>query len=84
MKNVLVVYHSQSGNTEKLAQAVYRGACQTSETHTTLIKAFDATLQNLLDCQGVLFGTPENLGYMSGPIKDFFDRMFSIQLKIMH
>jgi multimeric flavodoxin WrbA len=76
MKNLLVVYHSQSGNTEKLAQAVYRGACQASETHTTLIKAFDATLQNLLDCQGVLFGTPENLGYMSGAIKDFFDRTF--------
>lgn len=76
MKNLLVVYHSQSGNTEKLAQAVYRGARQASETHTTLIKAFDATLQNLLDCQGVLFGTPENLGYMSGAIKDFFDRTF--------
>jgi multimeric flavodoxin WrbA len=76
MKTLLIVYHSQTGNTEKLAQAVYRGACQASETHTHLLRAFDATLQDLLDCDGVLVGTPENFGYMSGAIKDFFDRTF--------
>jgi multimeric flavodoxin WrbA len=41
-----------------------------------LLKAFDASLADLLDCHGVLFGTPENFGYMSGAIKDFFDRTF--------
>ena len=76
MKTLLIVYHSQSGNTEQLAQAAYRGACEASETHTKLITAAQATLQDLLDCNGVLFGTPENFGYMSGAIKDFFDRTF--------
>lgn len=59
MKTLLIVYHSQTGNTEKLAQAAYQGACQ----HTRLVRAFDATLQDLVICHGVLFGTPENLGY---------------------
>jgi len=76
MKTLLIVYHSQTGNTEKLAQAAYQGACQVSETHTRLVRAFDATLQDLLTCHGVLFGSPENFGYMSGAIKDFFDRTF--------
>jgi multimeric flavodoxin WrbA len=76
MKTLLIVYHSQTGNTEQLAQAAYRGACQESDTATRLLRAFDATLQDLLTCQGVLFGTPENFGYMSGAIKDFFDRTF--------
>ncbi len=76
MKTLLIVYHSQSGNTEQLALAAYRGACQASEIQTRLIRAGDAILQDLLDCHGILFGTPENFGYMSGAIKDFFDRTF--------
>jgi multimeric flavodoxin WrbA len=76
VKTLLIVYHSQTGNTAQLAQAVYHGACQVSETHTRLVRAFEATLEDLLTCQGVLFGTPENFGYMSGAIKDFFDRTF--------
>ena len=27
-------------------------------THTRLVRAFEATLEDLLTCQGVLFGTP--------------------------
>ena len=76
MKTLLIVYHSQSGNTEQLAQAAYRGACQAEETQTVIKRAFDTVLQDLLDCHGVLFGTPENFGYMSGALKDFFDRTF--------
>ncbi|MGQ4809219.1 hypothetical protein NKDENANG_02634 [Candidatus Entotheonellaceae bacterium PAL068K] len=76
MKTLLIVYHSQSANTEKLAHAVYGGACQASAIHTRLLRAFEADLQDLVACHGVLFGTPENFGYMSGAIKDFFDRTF--------
>ena len=76
MKRLLIIYHSQSGNTEQLAQAVYNGARQITEIEAKLMRARDAELQDLIDCQAVLFGTPENFGYMSGAIKDFFDRTF--------
>lgn len=76
MRTLLIVYHSQSGNTEALAQAVYRGACQNTGTRSRLLTAFDAHLADLLDCDGVIFGTPENFGYMSGALKHFFDRTF--------
>ncbi len=76
MKTLLIVYHTQSGNTEKLAAAAYRGACAVEDVEARLLRAYDASLQDLLDCDAVLIGTPENFGYMSGGIKDFFDRTF--------
>jgi multimeric flavodoxin WrbA len=75
-KTLLIVYHTQSGNTEKLANAAYRGAREAEEIDTRLVRAYDASLQDLLNCQALLMGSPENFGYMSGGIKDFFDRTF--------
>lgn len=76
MKNLLLVYHSQSGNTLQLAQAVARGAANESGVAVRMLAAFEAGLDDLLEADAVLFGTPENLGYMSGALKDFFDRTF--------
>lgn len=41
-----------------------------------LIRAADCTSANLLDAQGYVFVCPENLGTMSGPMKDMFDRCY--------
>lgn len=76
MKNLLIVYHSQSGNTQILADAVKQGCDQEAGVNTKLKTAFESDLQDLLWAQGVLFGTPENFGTMSGALKDFFDRTF--------
>lgn len=76
-KHLLILYHTQSGNTGQLAEAICRGAALESDTvETRLIKAGEGRLEDLLWCDGVLFGTPENFGYMSGMLKDFFDRTF--------
>jgi len=76
MKNVLIIYHSQSGNTKALAEAIERGCRQESEADTRVKMAFEANLQDLLWAHGILFGTPENFGTMSGALKDFFDRTY--------
>jgi multimeric flavodoxin WrbA len=41
-----------------------------------LIRAQEAGPNDLLWAHGVLLGTPENFGYMSGGLKDFLDRTF--------
>lgn len=76
MKRLLIVYHSQGGSTEALAQAALRGARREPEVDVVLRRAFDATVDDLLACDALLIGSPENLGYMAGAIKDFFDRTF--------
>lgn len=75
-KRLLIVYHTQSGNTGQLAAAVLRGALRVAETETRMLRAFDARTDDLLACDGLLLGTPENFGYMSGALKDFFDRTY--------
>lgn len=77
MKHLLIVWHSQSGNTERLLQAVIEGAAEFSdEVETRALRAFDAGLDELLWADGLLVGTPENFGYLSGAVKDFLDRTY--------
>jgi flavorubredoxin len=73
MAKVLVVYHTQSGNTEKLALAVKEGL-ESCGIDVILKKASEASLEDLLSCDGYCFGTPDYFSYMAGALKDFFDR----------
>ena len=78
MKHLLIVWHSQSGNTRALKDAVLAGA-QDSEIDGVTVRclhALEASAEDLRWAHGLLFGTPENFGTMSGLIKDFFDRTF--------
>ena len=76
MCKILVVYHSQTGNTEKMAESVAKGAKSIKNVEVILKKASDATLKDLLECDGIVLGSPEYFGYMAGMIKDFFDRTY--------
>jgi len=76
MAKILIVYHSQTGNTKKMADAVAQGARGIDGVDVVLKKAADATLDDLLTADGLAVGTPENFGYMSGMLKDFFDRTY--------
>lgn len=76
MSKILVVYHSQSGNTEKMAKAFAEGAKSVSGTDVVLKKAFDATLADLLGCDAIGFGSADYFSYIAGALKDFFDRTF--------
>jgi multimeric flavodoxin WrbA len=76
MAKILIIYHSQTGNTKKMAEAVGEGARAVEGVEVILKKAADATLEDLLTADGLVVGTPENFGYMSGMLKDFFDRTY--------
>ena len=76
MAKILIVYHSQTGKTEKMAQAIAEGAKSIEGVEVILKKAADATMEDLLTADGLAIGTPENFGYMSGIVKDFFDRTY--------
>jgi multimeric flavodoxin WrbA len=77
-KHLLIVYHSQSGTTSQMADAVIRGArnpdIDNVEVRTRA--ALEATAGDLLWCDAFILGTPENFGYMSGAMKYFLDRSY--------
>ncbi len=76
LKHLLIVYHSQTGNTQAMAEAVGRGAGREEGVEVRLLRALQANLDDLLWADGLLLGTPENFGYMSGALKDFLDRTY--------
>lgn len=76
MTRVFVIYHSQAGHTEAMAKRVAHGAGSIPGVEVILKKAGEATLQDLLQCDGLAIGSPEYFGYMAGMIKDFFDRTY--------
>jgi len=59
-----------------MAEAVAEGAKSIEGVEVILKKAADASLEDLLTADGLAVGTPENFGYMSGMVKDFFDRTY--------
>lgn len=77
MKRLLLVYHSKNGSTGRMAQAVLAGASHPDiDVDVRARLAREAGADDLLWCDVVVLGTPENFGYMSGALKDFFDRTY--------
>lgn len=78
MKHLLIVYHTQTGNTRHLAESVLKGASNEllEDVEVRYLMAAEAGPDDLLWADGLLLGTPENFGYMSGAMKDFLDRTF--------
>jgi NAD(P)H dehydrogenase (quinone) len=71
--NVLIAYHSVTGNTEKMAQGVAEGAKAVAGSNTVLKRVGDVTADELLSSDAVIVGSPVYFGNMSGEVKTFFD-----------
>jgi multimeric flavodoxin WrbA len=76
MTDVLIIFHSQTGNTERMARAVAEGVNATTIARAVLKRAADTVAQDLKDCGAVIICSPEYFGYMAGAVKDFFDRTY--------
>ena len=73
MGKIVIVYDSETGNTEKMARAVAEGASK-SGIHDVVVKRVDdASLEDLQSADGIMLGSPTYYGYMSNKIKAFID-----------
>jgi len=78
MRNLLIVSHAPSTNSQALTDAVTRGAGHPDITGVEVraLPALETTPGDVLWASGIILGTTENFGYMSGGMKDFFDRIY--------
>jgi NAD(P)H-dependent FMN reductase len=67
-----IVWHSRTGAARAMAEAALAGAAGRAQ----LLSAESATPTQLLAARGYLFVCPENLGTMSGAMKELFDRAY--------
>ena len=78
MKKLLLVAHCPSPNTEALRDAVLAGAGHSDidGVETMWQPPLETGPVDVLAADALILGTTENLGYMSGALKDFFDRSY--------
>ena len=78
---MLIVYHSQTGNTQKLAESCAKGVGETEGVKAVLKRAFSVTLEDIKRARAIIICSPEYFGYMAGAIKDLFDRTYEALVK---
>ena len=76
MKTLLIVYHTRGVKTTQLAEAVARGAGAEPGVVVRLMRCAEAGSEDVLAADGLVLGTPENFGALSGMMKDFLERIF--------
>jgi NAD(P)H dehydrogenase (quinone) len=76
--NVLVIYHSITGNTEKMARSVADGV-RSAGADVTLKRATDITSADLKAAGGIIIGSPTYYGLMAAEVKQIFDRSIDVR-----
>ena len=71
-QQLLIVWQSRTGAAETIASAAGEGAGRSAR----LLRAGEVQAEDILGAAGYLFVCPENLGSMSGTMKEMFDRTY--------
>lgn len=72
MVKILVLYHSKTGNTEKMAEFIAEGARE-EKVDVSLKKVQEIEVEDLLNIDGIIVGSPTYYGGMAAEIKYLFD-----------
>jgi len=81
MAKGIVIYHSRSGNTKKMAEIVAEGMNEAG-LPTECKPVSDVKAEDLLDYDAIVVGSPTYYGHMAGPIKQLFDDTVSFHGKL--
>ena len=82
MPTVLVVYDSETGNTERAARLVAEGVREVEGIEWILKRVDDVSLDDLLKSDGIIVGSPTYYGLMSAKIKRLLDESVKIHGKL--
>jgi NAD(P)H dehydrogenase (quinone) len=71
--SILIAYHSRTGNTEKMAEAVGEGAKRIPRTKVLVKRVGQVTAEELFGADAVIVGSPVYWSNMASEVKAFFD-----------
>jgi len=79
MAVLLVVHHSPGPSLGAMCAQILAGAAAPGleEVEIRSIPALEAPAAAVREADGIILGTPANLGYMSGALKHFFDTSYN-------
>ncbi|MCM8778169.1 MAG: NAD(P)H-dependent oxidoreductase, partial [Candidatus Omnitrophica bacterium] len=78
---ILIIYYSSTGNTEKMAYFIKTGA-EEEGVDVKVKEVEKAGLEDMLDADGIIIGSPTYYGTMAAPIKEFLDKSVAIHSKL--
>jgi multimeric flavodoxin WrbA len=75
---LLIVHHTPSPSTQAMLESVLAGASDDAieDVEVVVRPALTCADVDVLEADAYLLGTPANIGYMSGALKHFFDRIY--------
>jgi flavorubredoxin len=75
---LLIVHHTPSPAMHSMFEAVMSGATDDRIEGVDVVArpALAAAAVDVLEADGLILGTPANLGYISGALKHFFDQIY--------
>ena len=71
--NIAIIYHSQSGNTQKIAHIIAEGAKINDTLNVKTMSIDSINEQFVSEAQAVIFGSPTYCGSFSWQMKKWFD-----------
>jgi len=80
---VLIIYHSRTGNTKKLAEAIYKGVIEKDDIEC-ILKSVDGevTREDFISADAIIAGSPVYFGGMAAELKKIFDDFVDIRKKM--
>jgi NAD(P)H dehydrogenase (quinone) len=79
---ILIIYYSRSGNTEKLAQEIAKGVNSVVGVESLIKPVADVTKEDFVESDGIIAGSPVYFGVMAAEMKSVFDNFVGIRKKM--
>lgn len=73
MGKILIFYHSNTGNTKKMASLISEGSASVPGMEVRTLNCEEAKSNDLIWCDGIALGSPTNLGSIAWRMKKWWD-----------
>ena len=81
MANILIVFYSRSGNTERMAKLIQEGV-EASGVGVTVKRVEETTPTDLVEYDGIIAGSPTYYGSMAAELKKLLDDSIKVHGKL--